>query len=672
MKREPLPLGAGEPAAALPSAIERLLAPSPQPACLLDGEARLVFVNEAFLQLMGFDEHDLPGRALGEIDPDWCQRHWRLAWRRLGRGATFTLERRLRAKEQTMMTTEIRLSRVDAGGRPYALAFARELGSAGALRVARAAPESVVPTPDSIRRRRVQLVLARRVREFRTLADNSPDLIARYDRQGRRTYANPALVRLLAGRSSDTAWTEDAAHLQAALQEVAASGAKRRCELRYRRPDGEPGWLDLRLCPETAKDGSVVSVLAIARDVTAAVVRREDLEGQVRRRTADLEAATLKANAANHAKSEFLAVMSHEIRTPLNGVLGMTELLATTRLDAHQRRLVEAARMSGQHLLALVNDVLDLAKIEASELQLECEPLELALLAQEATAPFTAAAATKGLALGTEVAPGLPAQVRGDALRLRQILVNLLGNAVKFTPAGSVSLRIEAAPQGRVRFEVSDTGIGIRPEALPHVFDAFTQADSSTARHFGGTGLGLTISARLVRMMGGEIEVESCPGQGSRFHFTLALAGVVAAPAAAPEPVPAVAAPRVLVVEDSEVSLEVAIAMLGFHGVQADVARDGHEALARIGEHAYELVFMDCMMPGIDGFETVRRLRQLEQALGRTRPATVVALTANVSDADLQRCRAADMDDFVAKPVSLQAIGEALQRWGAPAGGRAD
>jgi len=286
-------------------------------------------------------------------------------------------------------------------------------------------------------------------------------------------------------------------------------------------------------------------------------------------------------------------------------------------------------------------------------------------MAATPTGPFTAEAAVKGLALTSVMAADLPALVRGDALRLRQILVNLLGNAIKFTPSGQVALHIEAAPQGGVRFEVSDTGIGIAPDALAHVFDAFTQADSSTARHYGGTGLGLAISARLVRLMGGCIEVESRLGQGSRFHFTLALASAPAHAGAAPAAKPLGEPPRVLLVEDSEVSMEVATAMLGFHGLQADRASNGYEALACVREHAYDLVFMDCMMPGIDGYETVRRLRVLEQSLGRMRPARVVALTANVSDSDPQRCRDAGMDDFVAKPVSLQAIGAVLQRWSA-------
>jgi CheY-like chemotaxis protein len=374
--------------------------------------------------------------------------------------------------------------------------------------------------------------------------------------------------------------------------------------------------------------------------------------------------------------------MSHEIRTPLNGVLGMTELLATTRLDDHQRRLVDAARLSGRHLLALVNDVLDLAKIEANEVRIEPERFEPMRLAEEAAAPFVGSAGAKGLELRVQVDADVPADASCDPLRLRQVLVNLLGNAVKFTHAGVVTLRISNAPLvdddhdlARLCFEVIDTGIGIRAEALPHIFDAFTQADSSTARRYGGTGLGLAISARLVRLMGGELRADSEPGKGSRFYFALEVgqgtrvteAGVLA-PVAEPQSVsdpaaPAGWQPSVLVVEDSEINLEVARAMLGHHGITPRIARDGLDALRQVEAEAFDLVFMDCMMPGIDGYETVRRIRRLEAALPRERAATIVALTANVGDSDVQQCLAAGMDDFIAKPVSLQTIGQALDVW---------
>jgi len=370
-------------------------------------------------------------------------------------------------------------------------------------------------------------------------------------------------------------------------------------------------------------------------------------------------------------------VMSHEIRTPLNGVIGTNELLATTPLDAGQRRLVEAARMSGRHLLALVNDVLDLARIEANEVRLENESVEPRELVREAIAPFIGTAATKQLSLGVDVADDVPRQVSCDPLRLRQVLVNLVGNAVKFTHTGGVELRVsragaeENADTASWRFEVIDSGIGIRPQALPHIFDAFTQADSSTARRYGGTGLGLAICARLVGMMGGTVGVDSTPGGGSRFSFVLqvpiaqAPASLAARPATAPgaRPVSRSLTPTVLVVEDSEFNREIACAMLAHHGLEPALAKDGHEALRMVQAQAFDLIFMDCMMPGIDGFETVRRIRRFEADSRRERAATIVALTANARDTDLQHCMDAGMNDFLAKPLSLQALGRALDSW---------
>ena len=644
---------------------------SPDNIARFDRQCQLVYANAAVAQAWGVDVDSLRGKQPSELAP--TERHW--------------LHHCARLMQQVMASgapAEVEMAGTHADGerRTYHVRIVAERDASGEIAGA------LVIGRDISERRRAEEAQQQRKQEFRALVDNSPDLVARHDREGRRVYANPALTRLLARGEDgepildDWSFTHEATRFRAWLDEVRTSGRIRLGELRYRRPGGELGWLDVRLCPEFDEGGIVASVLAIARDVTGFVSRRESLEAQVRRRTADLEAASRRANAANQAKSEFLAVMSHEIRTPLNGVLGMTELLATTRLDDHQRRLVEAARLSGRHLLALVNDVLDLAKIEANEVRIEPERFEPMRLAEEAAAPVVGIAAAKGLDLKVQVDADVPGTASCDPLRLRQVLVNLLGNAVKFTHAGSVTLRISRAPPMDedddapcLCFEVIDTGIGIRPEALPHIFDAFTQADSSTARRYGGTGLGLAICARLVRLMGAELRADSEPGRGSRFYFTLDVgqgarstgAGALA-PLAEAGPVSDSAAPqgrqpRVLVVEDSETNLEVARAMLAHHGITPRFASDGFEAVRQVEADAFDLIFMDCMMPGIDGYETVRRIRRIEAALLRERAATIVALTANVGDSDVQQCLAAGMDDFIAKPVSLQTIGRALDAW---------
>ena len=634
---------------------------SPDHIARFDAHGRLLYANPAIGHTWGVDVEALLGKTAFEMAP--ARHHWLHVCDRLLRdvlrtGEPAEAEAVGEHADGELHTYHVRcVAEHDAGG-----------AVTGALVIGRDVSEL----------KRAKEAVERRKQEFRALVDNSPDLVARHDRRGCRTYANPALAQLLKqgdaskGCDQDLSFTPDADRYRALLAEVVASGETRLSELRYQRSTGEIGWLDVRMCAETRDDGTVGSVLAIARDITDFVAQREDLENQVRRRTADLQDATQKANAANQAKSEFLAVMSHEIRTPLNGVIGMAELLATTTLNDEQQRLVDAVRLSGRHLLALVNDVLDLAKIEANQIRLECELLAPRELMREAVAPFIGAAATKNLALQVQVADDVPERVRSDPLRLRQVLVNLIGNAVKFTHTGSIQVRVQrvATLDGRLtlQFEIVDSGIGIQSEALPFIFDAFTQADSSTARRYGGTGLGLAISAKLVRLMGGELRVDSEPGKGSRFHFSLAVTAVDSAPllpliAPAPQRGPGAAKPTVLVVEDSDVNLEVACAMLEYFGVVPHVAKDGLEALHRVEEGTYDLIFMDCMMPGIDGYETARRIRALEIALGRAQPAAIVALTANASDSDLQQCMEAGMNDFLSKPLSLQALSRALEAW---------
>jgi PAS domain S-box-containing protein len=637
---------------------------SPDNIARFDHQCRLLYANQAVVQAWGFETHRLLGLLPSEIASS--DRHW-----------LYRCEQLMRQVLWSGTPAEVEMSGTHADGdlHTYHVRVVAERDTAGAI------VGALVIGRDISERKRAEVAMERRRQEFRALVDNSPDLVARHDRQGRRVYANPALGRLLSTHESladDWSFTPDATRYLTLLAQVVASGETRLSELRYRRPDGDIGWLDVRMCPETGEDGAVSSVLAIARDITEFVARREDLEEQVRRRTADLQAATQKAHAASQAKSDFLAVMSHEIRTPLNGVIGTNELLATTPLDAEQQRLVEAARMSGRHLLALVNDVLDLAKIEANEVRLEHERVEPRELVREAIAPFIGTAATKKLSLVVSVDDDVPQQVNCDPLRLRQVLVNLVGNALKFTHAGGVELRVaRAAVQGSphdatLRFEVVDTGIGIRPQALPYIFDAFTQADSSTARRYGGTGLGLAICARLVGLMGGTLCVDSEPGRGSRFSFVLRVpAAQVAIPVARPalaatagaRPAPGLRVPSVLVVEDSEVNREVVHAMLAYHGVEPMLARDGHEALRMVQAQAFDLIFMDCMMPGIDGFETVRRIRHFESHTGRERAARIIALTANASDADLRQSMEAGMNEFLAKPLSLQALGRTLDGW---------
>jgi signal transduction histidine kinase/DNA-binding NarL/FixJ family response regulator len=391
----------------------------------------------------------------------------------------------------------------------------------------------------------------------------------------------------------------------------------------------------------------------------------------------DAAAAREAAEQANRAKSRFLANMSHEIRTPLNGVLGMTELLDSSKLDDAQRRYVHLLGQSAQHLLGLVNDVLDVAKIEAGRLQLDFSPFDVRALATEAIDMFAQAAAQKSIALELRVDPDVATFVTGDAMRLRQVLVNLISNAVKCTERGSIELRVRAEwtthEFTQLRFAVHDTGCGIAPDALERIFQAFAQADDSATRRIGGTGLGLTIARELVTMMGGRISVESKVGGGSTFWFTVDLARPAhgAEPAVAKIAVTNVvgaptAACKILVVEDNPINRELIDAMLAQLGQKPQFAVDGEQALEHLACETFDLVFMDMQLPGIDGLETTRRIRAADYRASGGRALPIVALTANAFAQDRRHATAAGMDDFLAKPVRCSEVAATLAKWAPP------
>lgn len=374
------------------------------------------------------------------------------------------------------------------------------------------------------------------------------------------------------------------------------------------------------------------------------------------------------ADSASHAKSMFLAKMSHEVRTPMNGVLGMLDMLSHTPLDERQQRLAGAAARSGEALLAIINDVLDYAKIEAGKIDLEQVEFSLAELVDDTRAILESSAAAKGLSLDIGISPRVPPVLVGDPLRVRQILWNLLSNAVKFTNAGSVRVQVDAEPGGPVRIEVIDTGIGMPAETLQLVFEPFAQADNSVSRKYGGTGLGLTIARELAQSMGGQIQVKSTPGAGSAFEVRLPLPAGTRPPAAsAPaarrrERAPGAPAPRLLIVEDNELNREVVEAMLEGQGFELHTADSGPRALQMMEAMPFDLALVDCSMPGMDGYETTRELRRRERA-GGLRRLPVLALTGNVASDARERCDKAGMDDYLSKPCPRQRLIATVQRW---------
>jgi signal transduction histidine kinase/CheY-like chemotaxis protein len=420
------------------------------------------------------------------------------------------------------------------------------------------------------------------------------------------------------------------------------------------------------------------AILQRAREGALHIHALQRAEQKLRESEAALARAHDLAVQAARLKSEFLANMSHEVRTPLNGVIGLADLLLDTPLNDEQRSYADTLQASAETLLRVVNDILDFSKIEAGKLRVESVAFDPRALVAEVVALYQRQAQAKKLELTATVAPGVPPAVSGDPVRLRQVLLNLTGNALKFTAQGRVSVSLDAA-DATLRFTVADTGPGLSREAQSALFRPFVQGDHDTARRYGGTGLGLAICKQLAELMGGAIGVESAPGQGARFWFTArcepadeAVYDATDAPASAPdaaarlvlwdeEDAPAtLPTARVLLVEDNPVNRRVAQKHLSYLGYHADLARDGHEAVAAARQRAYDLIFMDCQMAGLDGFAAAAAIRRHETGARRT---PIVAVTSHVLPGDRERCLAAGMDDYLSKPVRRSDFAAMLARW---------
>ena len=484
------------------------------------------------------------------------------------------------------------------------------------------------------------------------LAEDAPNPIAEFDGDGNMLYANSAMVRLLNRGTSIQGRIE--AVFPPNLSDV-LNGCRTSQQptllLEHHAEDCVLAWSFFPL-------GDSKQVRAYGTDISADVKLRRAKEA---------------AEESARAKAIFLATMSHELRTPMNGVLGCTQLLRDTSLTDSQRQLLETMHRSAESLLVLVNDILDFSKIEAGKMSLEVADVEIRPLIDDVMTLTSEMAKKKGLTVQVQLATDIPAVLRGDPVRLRQVLFNLVGNAVKFTEQGGIHVSVKTVPCNQKNSDaivlywmVKDTGIGITPDQQARLFGAYAQAEASTARRFGGTGLGLMICCQLVELMGGAMMVESKPGEGSSFSYTTSLLPAIQRETSAHVDKASIASIadhttplRILVVDDNEINQVVACKFLQKLGCQVEVARNGREAVDSIARATYDAVLMDCEMPEMNGYEATQEIRRQEHTTTRHLP--IIALTGHASSEDEQKCRQAGMDDVVTKPMTLPTLRAKLE-----------
>jgi PAS domain S-box-containing protein len=652
-------------------------------------QGHIAYANQAACSSLSRSREELLSLSISAIDPAFPQGTWETFWKDLKMRASMTFETQHATRRGWLFPVEVTATYLEFDGQEYCMAFARDITER------KGAEEDVRQSGELLK-----IVL-----------DSIPEAVYGIDMQGKCTFCNPSCLRLLG-------YDEVGDLLGRNMHDV----------MHHTRPDGTPYPVEQCHILEAFRQGHGTHIddefiwrldgTSFPAEYWSDPMHRDgETIGTVvtfvniaerKRGEQFLHEAKEAAEAANRSKGEFLANMSHEIRTPMNGVIGVAGLLLDTVLTPEQRQYVELVRISGEALLAVINDILDFSKIEARKLSLETADFDLRPLLENAVAVLAIKAAEKGLSLASELKPGTPWLLRGDPGRLRQILLNLLGNAVKFTQHGGVSIwaalestedesaenaagipaRIPAKDGGsvRLRFHITDTGIGFRQDCASALFEPFVQADGSSARRYGGTGLGLTISKQLVELMGGRIGVESEEGKGSTFWFTAvfeqqlpgrtlamttamttsAQGGLTAAAAVqslqTPVAVPAARQARILLAEDNVVNQAVAVAMLTKLGYHADLVSNGVEALAALRQTDYDLVLMDCGMPEMDGYEATRRIRDGRAGI-RNPLIPIVAITADAMSGDRDKCLAAGMSDYTAKPVEVQKLGDMLKKW---------
>jgi len=513
-------------------------------------------------------------------------------------------------------------------------------------------------------RAETQQALAESESRLQSILDVMPDLIFILDRQG--------VYRDVLGNQNDLVMDREVLigkHLHEVLSpELTKKLLEKQAFLLF---TGQPVQFEYELHSNGSPAFFEARMVEYGQEMTLVLVRNVTLRAQAEHAIVEAKAA---AERANLAKSNFLATMSHELRTPMNGVLGMAQLLAHTHLTEEQHEYVQSIINSGDALVNVLTDILDLTKIEAKKVRVKLAPFNLGWAVQSTVRLFQGSAAAKGLALSSRIDAQIHQDLEGDLNLLKQVLSNLVANGIKFTDQGDVSLEVKLLDSlpgtQRLRFSVVDTGIGIPPEKHKEIFESFHQADNTSTRSYGGSGLGLSIVTRLVELMGGQVQVDSLPNQGSRFWFDLELPkatspveihGVFSledAPVGQELPPEVRARCRILVAEDDPVNQKVMLSFLDNLGYKADLANNGKAAVEAVLKADYHLIFMDCRMPVMDGFEASRNIRQLEKSAD----IPIIALTAKAQGADRQECLAAGMNDHLAKPLNLAKVKQALER----------